>query len=125
MGIETPFVGYVLIPEQSFVQTSLKPGLVAKAVLCIDLIKTKPTQDKSNQIIKSRQHCAEGGRRKAPWTAMPPMGLPSSVDEKCHLGVCKTHGQPVVRATIMCKYVVVRWEREKLSSWSCMKKDGT
>lgn len=109
---------------QSFVHDSLKPGLAAKAVLCFELIKTKPTQIKSNQIksrqikssqVKSNQiQAAQYRRRKTEkdlWPPMPPTGLPSRVDEGCHLGACKAHGQPT--ANIMCKYVVVRWERKR------------
>ena len=128
MDKETP-VGDVLISvgaEQmaglcSFVHPSLMPGLVAKAVLCLGLIKMKSNRipamqcrgketDVDLQITTAARDLPSSAQHG--WAIHNPLGNTiHSMDGDCLPGPHQLHSRAAVGATTMCEHVVVRWEK--------------
>lgn len=110
---------------QSFIYSSLMYALMAKAVLCLGIIK-KSNQIKSNsgsaaQEEKNRQRledCHSTHRPALQYLAQagyrhPFAALPHIMNAGCHPEAYQSYTQLAARTTTIYKYVVIIWERKR------------
>lgn len=82
------FIFYLGAKQVSVHHPSLMPGLVAKAVLCLRLIKIKSSQVKSSQIKSNLDSAVRKEEDRNLWTTMPPTALSSSAQNKRATDTC-------------------------------------
>lgn len=137
MGKETPcwwwgsYISQGQSRWQSFVGTSLMPGLVANVVLCLGLIKNKSVKSNQIQAVHHRRKKTDRDLwipcHLQTWPlAMIQVGhrhplsaMMYSKDRGCHPGPFT-----YVEATTVWKYVLVRWQRKCGAAWALWR-DGT